>query len=444
MENSSLDNITWDQTLAKLAEYLDVGSPSKIVNRLTDYAEIINEGKLAGIVNFNYQLTSTQVNEIIDLLIDLQAVSVIYNLALKGTRDLEKEFVSNLFSDYNTPQNISSYISLRTTLENRLSHQLQQYNMNMGKTNNSQAMSINELKGHVRTYRELLDNNVSISTKAQHGVIAASLHDAYVLLMNREDWRNDRTYMKFFFNEEDVNKSETLLVSKKQRQSLKEINQGVESFLNDFNRLKMEKKSGDRQSRMDKEEERKGGNEKDAPSSRSFSDRMLMTPFGQQYGKRIDSILEDIFSGSGRSIDPDAFHRAFLSQFDNYSNLPDLLNIPLNRKDLILSAEYLLSTELTPRTAAERYLYNNRRESLAQFYSGSSKELIDSYYHELFKAYFEDKFEPVFRIIRSGDMKKFACAYIMKRVYFLYGENLNSFGYLFLKTISREGGIKSS
>jgi hypothetical protein len=52
--------------------------------------------------------------------------------------------------------------------------------MNMGKTNTTQSMPINELRGHVKTYIDLNNSNVTVSSRAQHGYIAASLHDAYI------------------------------------------------------------------------------------------------------------------------------------------------------------------------------------------------------------------------------------------------------------------------
>ena len=95
--------------LKKITPFVDFNSMSRIVNKLTDYAETLTEGKLAGIVNYNYRLNSSQSNMIIDLLVELQAVSRIYNIAHKGKKDLEVEYISNIFSDINNPASISSY-----------------------------------------------------------------------------------------------------------------------------------------------------------------------------------------------------------------------------------------------------------------------------------------------------------------------------------------------
>ena len=117
-----------ESKIKKISEFLDTASLNKIINKLTDYAEIITAGKLSGIINYNYRLGSTQSRLTSELLIDIKALTKIYTIATKGSRDLEEEYISNIFSDAVTPTNISSYVSLRTTVENRLTHQVQQYN----------------------------------------------------------------------------------------------------------------------------------------------------------------------------------------------------------------------------------------------------------------------------------------------------------------------------
>ena len=240
MEDEIFIEETSSAGIENLTDFLDQAVIIKIINKLTDFAEILSEGKLAQIVNFNFDMNRTQSNDIIDLLIDIGAISRIKLIAQKGTKDLEHEVISNIFSDTNTPENLSSYISIRNILENRLTHQTQQYNMNMGKSNTTQAMSINELRGHVKTFIELNSNDIPLSTKLQHGFIAASLHDAYITLINRTDWWNDRTYMKFFFNEDDNNKKNQLLVSRKTKKSIIEIGSNVQKLIDDFGRFALE------------------------------------------------------------------------------------------------------------------------------------------------------------------------------------------------------------
>ena len=87
--------------LKSITPFIDYNTISRIFNKLTDYAEVITEGKLSGIINFNYSLNSIQTNMIIDLLLEIQALSRIYVIAQKGKRDLEGEFLSNIFSDPN-------------------------------------------------------------------------------------------------------------------------------------------------------------------------------------------------------------------------------------------------------------------------------------------------------------------------------------------------------
>src|SRR5208337_2353050 len=201
----------------EMAEIVDFSTFTKIINKLTDYAETLSEGKISGIVNFNYRLNSAQTNEILKLLKNVQGISRIYSLSVKGSKDIEVEYISNIFSDYEDPESISSYINLKNIIENRLTHQLQQYNVSMVKNNTTLAIPVNELRGHVKTYRDLHGQDITISTKAQHGLIAASLHDAYVTILNTPDYWNDKTYIKFFFNEDDQSKKKRLLLKSEKR-----------------------------------------------------------------------------------------------------------------------------------------------------------------------------------------------------------------------------------
>ena len=62
---------------------------------------------------------------------------------------------------------------------------------------------------------------------------------------------------------------------------------------------------------------------------------------------------------------------------------------------------------------------------------------------QVFIIYFEESFGTLFKIIKSMDMKKFACAFIIKRIYLKEGESLTNFGFFFIRVIAKVGGIKS-
>ena len=109
-----------DGPLDEILSFIDYNVFNKIINKLTDYAEILNEGKISGLINFNYRLNSHQTNMIINLLESIQAVTRIYNVAQKGSKDLEIEYISFIFSDFDNPETISSFINLKNVLENRL------------------------------------------------------------------------------------------------------------------------------------------------------------------------------------------------------------------------------------------------------------------------------------------------------------------------------------
>ncbi|MBN2078828.1 MAG: hypothetical protein JW838_07665 [Spirochaetes bacterium] len=431
-----------DALLDDLVEFIDYATFNKIINKLTDYAEILGEGKISGIINFNYRLNSDQTNKVIRALEEIQAISRIYNIALKGSKDLEVEYISNIFSEAENPEMISSYINLKNIIENRLTHQVQQYNVNMGKNNTTMAIPLNELRGHVKTFMDLSGTDATISTKAQHGIIAASLHDAYTTLFNKDEYWNDRTYMKFFFNEDDPARRKYLLLKKHERLSMRQIADRVKETLDRFHasfyhKMQLSRESSRTDSAPIVEQ---------APRytrTEYFTDRMMMTPFGRQYGGLIEKTLERIFTRAmdekTTALPEDSVKDMVMSLYQAFKLKTDLAKQP---GELVDVAEYLLGQVYGIKTFAEKFLYFDRKETFSKFYSGQNQEEIEQFLNRLFAAYFETSFSGLFRIIKSLDMKKFACAFIIKRIYFREGENLTNFGFFFIRVIARTGGIK--
>ena len=431
--------------IKKITPFADFNSLSKIINKLTDYAEILTEGKLSGIINNNFRMNSTQTNLIIDLLCSMQALSRIYDIAQKGKRDLEEEYISNIFPDGSNPSSSSSYVSIRNTLENRLNNQVQQYNMNMNKSNTTLAIPVNEIHGHVKTYRDLSINNVTISHKAQHGYIAASLHDAYLTIQNKPDWWDDRTYMKYFFNEDEISKRNLNLLTREPRLSLAEISSNVKKVLNYFNELNLAK-FRPKADPADNNESQPDFN--DTPKNdytARYSDKLLMTPFGRQYGTKIDSILNDIFDSerlkAWESKNDEEIESISRSLFHVYKTLPGSLVVNPNKKSVIDLVNFLLTRDYGMKKFMEKYLHIDRKIPFSRFHS-ENKEAAEDFVTTLFNVFFEENFTSLFRIIRSLDMKQYACAFIIKRIYITRGEELPIFGFFLIKAIARNGKIK--
>jgi len=433
--------------LKKIAPFIDYASFTRIINKLTDYAEIITEGKLASLINFNYRLNASQANMVIDLLVDIQALSKIYTIAQKGKRDLDVEYISNIFSDVNNPGSISSYLSLRNVLENRLSHQIQQYNMNMGKSNTTMSIPLNELHGHVKTFKDLQSSNISISHKAGHGYIAASLHDAYLTILNRFDWWDDKTYLKFFFNEDNSPKKSLNLITRETRLTLFEIDDNVKKVLEYFQSISLFK-AKPKVPEHDFDLDEAGS---DAKSSKhdsntiNYSDKLLITPFGVQYGQKIDETIDSIFNGDNIKIavtmNSEEIRRISTGLYQVYKALPGSLTMPQNlimTKDLVY---YLLGQDYGIKKFTEEFIYTDRKVPFARFFP-EIKDDIEEFLTRLFIIFFEEVFSSIFRIIRSLDMKQYACAFIIKRIYLLKGEDMPLFGYFLIKAIARHGKIK--
>jgi hypothetical protein len=436
--------------LDEISEYIDLNSFNRIINKLTDYAELLNEGKIAGLVNYNYTLNSAQTNKIIELLLNIQAISRIFIMAIKGSRDLESEYMSNIISDVVNPENISAYLSLRNLMENRLGSQTQLYNMSMTKVNTTMTMPINELRGHVKTYQDLTESKVMVSDKAQHGMIAASLHDAYIILLNKPEYWSDKTYMKFFFNDDDASRHDRLLITRENRLSLYHIKTNIDDVKERLAQIANAKLTQEREYLQEKREQQREREEAIAAErsaadtrSKSFTDRMLTTPFGKQYGSKIDAILNEIFSPKNetraKNIPEERIRDTAMPLFELYLNSAKMEEYRSESAEIV---EYLLFQDYNIKTMAEKLLHNSRKETFARFYTESNRLHVEAFLTGIFAVYFHDRFEPIFRIIKSLDMKKFACAYIVKRIYLSKGENISNFGFFLIRTISKLGGIK--
>jgi hypothetical protein len=425
----------------EMAEIVDFSTFTKIINKLTDYAETLSEGKISGIVNFNYRLNSAQTNEILKLLESVQGISRIYSLSVKGSKDIEVEYISNIFSDYENPEGISSYINLKNIIENRLTHQLQQYNMSMGKNNTTLAIPVNELRGHVKTYRDLHGQDITISTKAQHGLIAASLHDAYITILNEPEYWNNKTYNKFFFDEDDQSKRKMLLLKSDKRLTYRDIAQNIKNILDKLQAIQLSRFH----STYDPEEHAPSFEEPSKrPKSDTFTDRMLQTPFGRQYGSTIEKIISKIYDpGRGISFNEESEYefKEKISRLYNAFRLKS--NLVQYEKEIAETADYLLMQDYGIKTFSEKFIFTDRREPFAKFNIRTGQELVEQFLGQLFNIYFEYSFSSLFKFIKSAEMKKFACAYIIKRIYINEGENLTHFGYFFIRVIAKIGGIRS-
>jgi hypothetical protein len=432
-----------DTLLDEIVDFIDFNTFNKIINKLTDYAEILSEGKIAGIINFNFRLNSNQTNRVVKLLEETQGITRIYNLALKGSKDLEVEYLSMIFSDYENPEATSAYINIKNIIENRLTHQVQQYNINMGKNNTTMSIPLNELRGHVKTFLDLSEMKLAISTKAQHGIIAASLHDAYTTLLNKSEFYNDKTYMKFFFNEDDPTRKKIMLLRRERRMSIREIGNEVKTTLERLRTIMYNRMQNTRDMNQSEPAHIPDFSARNLRSE-TFIDRMMMTPFGKQYGGIIDRIITAIFDPAKRDLMHDISEESIKEKtvllFQTFKLKSDMSRLAGEALHVV---DYLLMQDYGIKTFAEKFLYFDRKETFTKFFSGQNQEQIEQFLSQVFAVYFEESFSSLFRIIKSMDMKKFACAFIIKRIYLKEGENLSNFGYFFIRAIAKIGGIKA-
>jgi len=435
------------EDLKKVSAFTDYASFNRIINKLTDFGEIITEGKLVSLINFNYRLNASQSNMVIELLVNIQALSMIYAIAQKGKRDLDVEFISNIFSDVNNPSAITSYISLRNSIENRLSHQVQQYNMNMSKSNTTMAIPVNELHGHVKTFKDLMNSNITISHKARHGYISASLHDAYLTILNRFDWWNDKTYQKFYFNDDSSPKKNLNLITRETRLTLFEIDINIKKVMDYFQSISVIKAKPKIQ---ESEPEPVGPDSEINPQGKEgtvnqYRDKLMMTPFGIQYGQKIDEVIENIFNDEkiNETIAryEDGIRNIVTPLYSVFKTLPGSLSMPQNMNMIMDTVYYLLGQDYGIKKFTEENLYVDRKVPFMRFFT-EVKDDVEEFLIRMFIIFFEESFSSLFRVIRSLDMKQYACAFIIKRIYLIRGEDIPGFGYFLIKAIARHGKIK--
>ena len=430
--------------LKEISSFIDYTSFNRIINKLTDFGEILTEGKLASIINFNYRLNASQANMIIDLLVEIQAISKIYGVAQKGKKDLDVEFISNIFSDINNPSSSPSFLSLKNVLENRMNIHMQLYNTSMNKGNSTLPIPVNEIYGHVQTFSEHVSDNVLPSHKVRHGYIMGGLHDAYVIILNKFNWWNDKSYLKFFFNDDSTSKKSLNLITKEPRFTLFEIGTNIKQIIEFFKSIsifKIKKKEQEAAEAKPPDHAEEKLPKKEAHNISSYSDKLLSTPFGIQYGQKIDEIIKDIFSGNF-FINSEDIKKIIQSLYQTYKQDLNSIDSEENRTSAVLAVNYLLHQDYGLKKFAEDFIYQDRRFLFPKFFA-ENKDNIEEFLAAIFVIFFEERFNPIFRIVKSLDMKQYACAFIMKRIYIIEGENLPVFGYFLIKAIARYGKIKA-
>jgi hypothetical protein len=248
--------------------------------------------------------------------------------------------------------------------------------------------------------------------------------------------------MKFFFNEDDVSKRKTLLLRREKRQTLNEISSNIAELLKKFYSM-THREAPPLEDQLLSDEESADSTPGENKNG-VLTDRMLMTPFGRQYGSKIDLTIEELFNPENASSDDEdseKYIRENVAQlYKLFKNDTPLVRLESAAVDVV---QYLIFQQYGMKTFVEKFLYTERREPISKFYTAEMQKEIEIFVTELFSVFFESIFSSLFRIIKSMDMKQFACAFIIKRIYLKMGESLTNFGYYLIKVIAKVGGIRS-
>ncbi|MDR3237240.1 MAG: hypothetical protein LBT84_01920 [Spirochaetia bacterium] len=437
----------------EIAPFADQSMLTRILDKLTDYTDIISEAKLTSIINFSYNLDSAQINSMENFLANSRAVSRIFLIAQKGSRDLDHEYISNVFSTPENPENSPAYVSIRNTMELRLTQQTQQFNMNMGIPNVAKSMPLNTLRNQVRSFQNAQESGSSASSKVQHSYIAASLHDAYVTLITRVDFWNDKTYMKFFFNEDSGSRN-MLLTLRQEKKSLHRINKELSDILRDYDIRREEfvepepAKANERPTVRYVEIPIQNADaplkirKKLPPTISVQNDPTMQTPFGKQYGGRINTIIMEICNKAiNADLDIDAMALVLSGMYNKFISDPSAIT-PQNYAGLIIhSVESFLFIDTDITDFAEKFLYINRKESFPKFFQDNSSS-IETFMSLIFDIYFAERFKPFLKFMKTDEMLTFTCAFIIKRLYIIIGDALTIFGFFLIKAVGRIGKIQ--
>ncbi|MCL2025315.1 MAG: hypothetical protein FWG92_00725 [Leptospirales bacterium] len=458
MGETDFSNIGQDakSSMNKIVSFSSQTMLAKIVNKLTDYTDILSESKLSTIINYNYNLTGDQIKTVIKFLVNSRALSCIYMIAQKGSKDFAHEYVSNVFSNPEHHEHSQSYLSLRNTMELRLTQQTQQFNINMGISNIGKSMPLTTLRSHVKMHDKAVETFSVVPPKVQHGYIAASLHDAYVTLIPRIDFWNDKTYMKFFFSDKTMEDKNMLLTLRQEKKSILKINKDLNDLLNGFDNYKYDMA-------MLREETSLEDNtrniiaddssydetlalklERKFPTSlvNLSNDPTMQTPFGKQYGAKINSIISNICSEAAKQkLDMDAATSLLCDMFNRFCDDKSSITIEGHGEFIIQIVDFILFIDTDVKNFSEVFLYRNRKESFSKFFQLNSSA-IDAFFSVIFGIYFQERFKPVLKFIKTDDMMTFACAFIVKRIYIMFGDAIALFGFFLIKAVASAGKVQ--
>jgi hypothetical protein len=94
---------------------------------------------------------------------------------------------------------------------------------------------------------------------------------------NRSDFWNDKTYIKFFFNEDDNERRHQLIVTHEQRQSLLQISRNINEITGSFDKIRKEREEAKAPS-LPGESPEPARLQKREEQAQPFSDPAMATP----------------------------------------------------------------------------------------------------------------------------------------------------------------------
>jgi len=473
MDRTGYSDVIQDINISEISSFANQALLTNLVNKLADYADVISETKLSSIINHNYNFSGDQVRAITEFLVNSRAVSRICMVAQKGSKDFNYEYMSNIFSNPENPENSMPYQSLRRTIELRLTQQVQQFNINMGEPNIARPMPLTVLRSHVKLYESAVKTFSGISSKVQHGYAAASLHDAYVTLISRLDFWKDKMYTKFFLYGESADSKDTLLTLHQEKKSIFRINKELKDLIDGFDshkdgmtimrtetlpkvvftdvpaqeevRVRVKKKLPSLGANPPGDLVMQAGgwqiHSKSAYDANPPGDSIMQTPFGRQYGGKINSIISEICSKAGQEIDTAVTGLLLSGMYNRFCDDRSSITPEEHGKQIVQVIDSILFVDTDIADFSEIFLYRNRKESFAEFFKRNSS-VIEAFLSIIFGIYFQERFKSFLKFIKTDEMMTFTSAFIIKRIYIMFGDAITIFGFFLIKAVAVAGKVQ--
>ena len=178
------------------------------------------------------------------------------------------------------------------------------------------------------------------------------------------------------------------------------------------------------------------------PSASQTNDPTMQTPFGKQYGVKVNSIINDICSKADKQvIDTETTASILCDMYNGFYSNNSSITLEEHGEQIMEVIDSIIFVDTDIMSFSELFLYRNRKESFPKFFQLNSSA-IDAFFSVIFKIYFQERFKPFLKFIKTDEMMTFTCAFIIKRIYIMFGDAITIFGFFLIKAVAAAGKVQ--